>query len=98
MAKKKAAKRTAKVNRRLPGMETTAIKPIENAALAYEQVRDERMALTEQETAAQETLKNVMRKHGKRHYKRKLTDGSVLEVNIVTEKEKAKVKHTPPKE
>jgi hypothetical protein len=92
MAKKKATAR------RLPGMETTAIKPIENAALAYEEARDERMAATEIEVSTQEKLLKVMHQHGKKNYRRKLTDGSILEVKVISEKEKAKVKHKAAKE
>ena len=92
MAKKKATAR------RLPGMETTAIKPIETAALEYENARDERMELTEVEVAAQAKLLKVMKQHKKTVYRRKLTDGSVLEVRIEVEKEKAKVRHKKAKE
>ena len=79
-------------------METTAIRAIETAALNYEEARDERMACTELEVAAQEKLVKVMHTHKKTVYRRKLTDGTTLEVVLVSEKEKARVKHKAAKE
>ena len=93
MARKKTA--TA---RRLPGMETTAIKAIETAAINYEEARDERMAATEVEVSTQAKLLKVMKAHKKTTYMRKLTDGSTLLVTVTIEKEKAKVKRKAAKD
>ncbi len=92
MAKKKATAR------RLPGMETTAIRAIETAATNYEDARDERMAATEVEVATQAKLLKVMKSHNKTVYRRKLTDGSILLVTVTIEKEKARVKRKAAKE
>lgn len=54
----------------LTGMEDSAIKPIEDAALAFVEVRDERMQLTEQEVALKAKLMKVMHQHNKTVYRR----------------------------
>lgn len=71
----------------LPGMEDTAIPEIENAAEAYAEIRDRRMALTKQETEARDTVLSAMKKHGKRTYRH-----GEIDAEITVEQEKLKVK------
>lgn len=99
-AKKKAAKPPAKPRSvALPGMADNAIKPIEQAAERYEEDRDERMACTEREVASKGKLIAVMKKHGKRIYRRKLPDGEVLEIVLEhDEKDTVKVKRKAARE
>lgn len=99
MAKKKAKK--AKLNgfakqktRRkgprqsaLPGLEDRAISELQDAALSYAEVRDERMELTKQESDQKALVLAVMKKHGKTHY----AHGNVI-VDLVPEDVKVKVK------
>lgn len=47
----------------IPGTERPKIKPIEEAARAYVDVRDRRMSLTEKEVASRTKLVEVMQKH-----------------------------------
>ena len=94
--KKTAAKKTAAKRPRpqaLPGMADNAIKPIEAAAERYEEERDERMVLTERESDAKQKLIKVMKQHGKKVYRRKMSDGEVLEIVLEhEEKDTVKVK------
>lgn len=71
----------------LPGMEDSAIEAIEKAAIAYVEVRDERMALTQQETLLKDKLLKVMHAHKKDHYSR-----GNLDIRIVPEGETVKVR------
>lgn len=61
----------------LPGVETDSIPEIEEAAEEYTRVRDERMELTEEETAAQAKLLDLMRDHNLDKYK---YDGKIVAV------------------
>jgi hypothetical protein len=91
MAKKKPS------DGRLPGMESSAIQPIEEAADSYEQARDERMALTTDEVAAKQGLIHQMHKHDKTVYRRELTDGTILDIQLTVEKESVKLRRRKPK-
>lgn len=93
--KAKAAKRGSKASKvkpkpkdqALPGMEDSVIKPIEDAAAEYADVRDERMQLTESETALKAKLLKLMHQHGKAVYKR-----GDIEVRVVPQDETIKVR------
>lgn len=54
---------------RLPEMQDPAIEELETAAEAYAEVRDRRMALTEQESKMQAELLEIMDRHKKTTYK-----------------------------
>lgn len=54
----------------LPGMANRRIAVLENAALKYAEVRDERMDLTKQETAAKQRVKQLMHAQKIDHYAR----------------------------
>ena len=71
----------------LPGTENRAIRPLEALAAEYVDIRDQRMALTEQESPLRERLLKLMKKLGRETYRR---DGILIE--IVHEKEKVRVK------
>lgn len=73
--------------KRLPGMEDPVLEDLEEAAIRYAQVRDERMALTKKEVDMQELLLNLMKRHKKTSY---LRDG--VELKVVAEKEKVRVR------
>ena len=64
----------------LPGMEDTKITEIENLALKYAGVRDERMVLTQEEGQLKKALLTAMKKAHKKTYKR-----HIVEVQIVME-------------
>jgi len=92
-SKNKAKKSTPKLKRRiprqeaLPGMEDTKIKAIENAALDYAEIRDQRQELTTQEVDLKKKLLDLMHKEGKTEYKR-----NGISVRIVLESETVKVR------
>jgi hypothetical protein len=79
------AKRAAQ--KELPGLENREITDLEKKALEYVEVRDQRMDLTKREVELQADLLTLMKTYKKREYKR---DG--IEIRIVVEKEKVKVK------
>ena len=95
------AKRASKIDRKLtkpdkprrprqadlPGTEDRAIKALEDKAHEYVNVRDERMALSKDESELKGALLALMKKHGKTEYKR---DG--ITITIVPEAETVKVK------
>lgn len=92
MAKKASKKSSKKTNKRatqkkLPGMEDTALKDLEKQARAYVDVRDERMELSRQESTLKESLLNLMKKHKKTVYRH-----ADLEIRIVPVEETVKVK------
>src|SRR6476660_2511405 len=100
MAKKKVKQKSkpkAKVNHKpvkksprqeaLPGLEDRAIKAIDNAAMDYADIRDQRQALTAQESSLKTELLNLMHKHQKTHYKH-----GTVEINVVPEAETIKVR------
>lgn len=68
------------------GVEVKRIRSINNAADKYVDVRDQRMALTEQEVEARTNLLNLMKEHKLEMYS---YDGHV--VKIETGKDKVKV-------
>jgi hypothetical protein len=77
----------------LPGTEDRAIRPLEDAAHDYAEIRDERMRLTEQETGLKAKLLSLMKKYQKTTYDR---DG--IHVEIVHEEETVKVRVKKPSE
>src|SRR5579862_7716284 len=68
-------------------MENRGIEELESAARRYAAIRDKRMALNDAETKLQDLLMGLLKKHGKREYKR---DG--IEIWIKVEEEKVKVR------
>ncbi len=73
---------------RLPGVEEDPlIEALQEAALDYAQIRDERQALTAREVEAKGRLKDLMHAHKKEIYKH----GGVI-VTLVKEEENVKVK------
>lgn len=52
----------------LPGMEERAIKPLQNAAVEYAEIRDERMALNTRESELKKKVRNLMHEYEKTHY------------------------------
>lgn len=67
MAKKKAKKPRAQ---NLPGMDDRAIKPLEDIAASYAEVRDERIELNKREVELKATALKLMRKYDKTIYHR----------------------------
>ena len=82
VAKKKLPRQTS-----LPGMENNKIAAIENTALDYAEIRDERQALTVREVELKTKLLDLMHKAGKTEYKR-----NGISVSITPEGEKVKVR------
>jgi hypothetical protein len=104
-AKKKAAKKAAqrkptnshaepakKIARQasLPGMEDRKITMLNNAALSYAEIRDERMAWTKKEVDAKKKVSDLMHAHKKTHYK-----WANILIDLVPEGEKVKVTVAP---
>ena len=93
MATKKAANKAAKEvkkgprQQRLPEMEDSKISVLEDNALSYAEVRDERMALSAKEVELKGKLLDLMKAQKKEHYKR-----GNIKIDIVHEKENVKVK------
>lgn len=99
------AKRASKIDRKLSTpdkpkrgrprqqdlIEDRAIKPLEDAAADYAELRDERMRLTEQESGLKAKLLSLMKKHGKSTYDR---DG--VHIEIVHDEETVKVRIKKP--
>jgi hypothetical protein len=95
------AKRASKIDRKLSApdkpkrgrprqqdlIEDRAIKPLEDAAAEYAEIRDERMRMTAEENGQKMKLLALMKKHGKSTYDR---DG--IHIEIVAEEEKVKVR------
>ncbi len=71
----------------LPGMEDRAIRTLNDAALAYDEVKKERMALTEQEVEAKENVRELMHKAKRTHYRYKN-----ITIDLVPEGEAVKVR------
>jgi hypothetical protein len=71
----------------LPGMEDHAIKPLEDIAASYADVRDRRMALNKEEAELKKTALALMHKHDKQIYKH---DG--IEIRVVQGEEDVKVR------
>jgi len=75
----------------LPGTEDRAIRPIEEAAARYADIRDQRMALNQDEAALKQSLIRLMKRNGKTHYKR---DG--IEIDLISEAESIRVRVRKP--
>ncbi len=91
-APKKAARAVKKGPRQqaLPGMEDRVIQAIDDAALSYAEIRDERIGLSQQEGEAKKTLMGLMHAHKKTKYTH-----ANISIEIVPEGEKIKVKISP---
>ena len=92
-AKPKAAAPVVKKGPRqksLPGMEDRAIESLNDAALAYDEVKKERMGLTKQEVEAKKKVSDLMHAQKKKRYH----FGNIL-IDLVPEGEKVKVKILP---
>jgi hypothetical protein len=87
--KKKAPAAKKKIPRQsaLPGMGDSRIAAIENTALDYAEIRDQRQELTTQEVKLKEKLIELMHKEGKTEYKR-----LGISVKLVPEAETVKVR------
>jgi len=57
-------------DRDLPGMEDRAIKALEDLAFTYADLRDQRIALNQEEAALKAKLLAEMKRHGKERYRR----------------------------
>ena len=78
----------------LPGMEDRALKPLENLAEQYADVRDQRMELTRQEVLMSTDLLALMKKYQKTEYHH----GEVhIWVKVIDEKVKVKIGEIPVK-
>lgn len=88
-AAKKAAPPVKKGPRQtsLPGMEDRAIKALDDAALSYAEVRDQRIAFSQSEGEAKKQLLGLMHAHKKKSYRH-----NNIAIEIVPEGEKLKVK------
>lgn len=92
-AKKPAAKKAPPVVKKgprqtaLPGMEDRAIAALQDAAMSYAEIRDQRVALSAQEVELKNQLLDLMHGYKKTHY----SHGNVV-IDIVPEKETIKVK------
>jgi hypothetical protein len=89
-AKKKVAVNKGPRQTSLPGMEDRKITALDNAALSYDEIKKQRMALTEQEVEAKELVRSMMHKQGKTTYKH-----NGIQIDLVPEGEKVKVKIKP---
>ena len=90
--KKTAAKAPKEVKKgarqqQLPEMEDNKISVLEDLALSYAEVRDERMGLSKQEVELKGKLLDLMKAQKKEHYHR-----GNIKIDIVHEKENVKVK------
>jgi hypothetical protein len=72
---------------RLPGMDDPAIEELETAAQEYATIRDQRMALNEEESELKTNLLAMMHKYEKKKY---VHEG--VEIRIVNADETVKVK------
>jgi|SRR5437660_7853345 len=94
MAKKKKKKQVnskpvAKSPRQssLPGMDDRAIRALNEAALSYDDVKKERMKLTEQEVELKEQVRELMHAQKRKHYRYKN-----IEIALEPEGEKVRVR------
>lgn len=78
----------------LPGLEERAIRPLQEAAHTYAEIRDgdERMELSQSEHALKEKVLGLMKKYEKTHYS---FNGVVID--IIPEAETVKVRIKKPK-
>lgn len=86
MAKKKAAVKIPRQDQ-LPGIEDKKIAAIENAALDYAEIRDQRQDLTTQEVELKKKLIKLMHAKELQEYKR-----NGISVKLVLEEESVKVR------
>lgn len=89
-AKKKAAVKKGPRQTSLPGMEDRRITALDNAALSYAEIRDQRMDLSKSEVEAKSKVSDLMHANKKTHYKH----GNIV-IDLVPEGEKVKVKIKP---
>jgi hypothetical protein len=75
--------------KRLPGMEDPTIDEIQNAAMEYAEIRDERQELTTREVDLKKNLLNIMKKHHKTMYSH---NGVVVQVVVEEETVKVRIK------
>jgi hypothetical protein len=93
MATKKAAKKEAPATpkgprqQNLPEMEDRKIEVLEDLALQYAEVRDERIGLSSKEVELKDKLLDLMKAQKREHYHR-----GAIKIYIVHEKENVKVK------
>jgi hypothetical protein len=80
-------------NQELPGMEDRAIRPLEEVAASYAEVRDQRIALNADEHSLKQTALRLMKQHNKQIYRR-----NGIEIRIVPSEEDVKVKIAKPAE
>lgn len=71
----------------LPGMEDKKLEDLEAAAVEYAEGRDERMEMTKKEVELKTNLMGMMHRYKKKTY---VCDG--IEINVVPEGEKVKVR------
>lgn len=76
----------------LPGLENRKIKALQDAAMDYADIRDQRQALTTQEVELKQKLIDLMHKHERETY----TYQGVT-ITLVHEEENVKVKVSKPK-
>jgi hypothetical protein len=77
---------------RFAGMEDAKIEALENAALDYAHVRDQRQQLTAQEVPLKQELIALMKKEGRETYRHEN-----VEIKMIHEKESVKVRIRKPK-
>jgi hypothetical protein len=73
--------------KKLPTMEDNRLEDLEDTALRYAEIRDERQALTRREVDAKDVLHTLMRRHEKVLYR-----VETMEIKIVAKDETVKVK------
>lgn len=78
----------------LPEMEDRAIKPLEDAAEEYAEIRDERIKLNAQEVKLKKRVRDLMHKHNKTAYR---YGGVVIELEPPDGEEKVTVRISKPK-
>lgn len=71
----------------LPGMQDRRIAALENAALKYADIRDERMGWTKREVEAKKKVQELMHDQGRQHYER-----GNIEIDLVPEGEHVRVR------
>lgn len=77
----------------LPGLEDHAIKPLDDVAAQYADIRDQRMVLTKDESALKEQTRKLMAKYSKTIYRH-----NGIEIRIVAGEDDVKVKIKKPVE
>ena len=87
--KKSVSEKPKKIARQddLPGMEDRTIKALEDAALDYAEIRDERQALTLREAELKTKLIDLMHQLKKTEYQK-----GNISISLVVEKEKVRVR------